>query len=120
MPANRIDPNANIIANVMKYGPFPNVKLPGGDFASVRVSGGQTQCTVPMDQNIGSEQRVFDRFTWGAPIRYPIQSDAVQYPVKSQQFLVGKPPRSSSNRNHKSREGLNRSIALGDARVIGM
>ncbi len=67
IPANRIDPTSNVLANTIKLWPLPNVILPGSNYASTTTTGGNAeQYNGRLDWNASSKHRLFARYSyWG-------------------------------------------------------
>ena len=62
---NRIDPTANVMANVLHYWPLPNANLPGINYSVNAAAGADTdQCNARIDHVIGERQRIFARYTY--------------------------------------------------------
>lgn len=62
---NRIDPTANVMANVLHYWPLPNANLPGINYSVNAAAGADTnQYNARIDHLIGDRQRVFARYTY--------------------------------------------------------
>jgi hypothetical protein len=65
IPANRIDPTANAIANQIKFWPLPNTSQPGANFATSASTGGSAnQYNTRIDWNVSDKQRVFGRYSY--------------------------------------------------------
>jgi len=74
--ANRIDPTANVMANVLHYWPAPNANLAGGAVNySVNAAAGvdTNQYNARIDQVVSDKQRVFGRYTYWGVNTHPTQ-----------------------------------------------
>src|ERR1700690_3793447 len=74
--ANRIDPTANVMANVLHYWPAPNANLAGGAVNySVNAAAGvdTNQYNARIDQVVSDKQRVFGRYTYWDVNTHPTQ-----------------------------------------------
>ena len=67
IPAGRIDPASNALANKIKLWPLPNSNQPGSNFASTTSTGGASdQYNGRVDWNASEHHRVFGRYSyWG-------------------------------------------------------
>ena len=73
---NRIDPTANVMANVLHYWPTPNANLAGGAINySVNAAAGvdTNQYNGRIDQIISDKQRLFGRYTYWDIHTHPTQ-----------------------------------------------
>jgi len=65
IPPSRIDYAANVMANVLKYWPEPNVSLSSGNFFSEPDGGSdQSEYNGRIDYNLGAKHRLFARYTY--------------------------------------------------------
>lgn len=96
IPSSRIDPAANVMANVLKYWPSPNTNSPSGNFFSEPEGGANsTQYNARIDQNITDKQRLFARYTYMHEVDVPfdpllngITSGAANH-ITGQQAVLG-------------------------------
>jgi len=73
---NRIDPTANVMANVLHYWPAPNANLEGGaiNYSVNAAAGvGTNQYNGRIDQIISDKQRLFGRYTYWDINTHPTQ-----------------------------------------------
>ena len=99
---NRIDPTANVMANVLHYWPAPNANLDGGAVNySVNAKAGvdTNQYNARVDQILSDKQRIFGRYTYWKINTHPTQyvfgttgggpQSANLGLVKDQQVVIG-------------------------------
>jgi hypothetical protein len=100
--ANRIDPTANVMANVLHYWPAPNANLDGGLFnysVNAKAAVDTNQYNARVDQILSDKQRIFGRYTYWDINTHPTQyvfgttgggpQSANLGLVKDQQVVVG-------------------------------
>jgi hypothetical protein len=64
IPAGRIDPTANVLANQIKLWPAPNANEAGANYVTNALSGGSSnQYNTRIDWNVNDRQRLFVRYT---------------------------------------------------------
>ena len=73
--SNRIDPTANVMANVLHYWPSPNANLPDGSNYSVNAKAGvdTSEYNARIDQILSDKQRAFGRYTYWNINTHPTQ-----------------------------------------------
>jgi hypothetical protein len=73
--SNRIDPTANVMANILHYWPVPNANLPDGSNYSVNAAAGvdTNQYNARIDQILSGKQRIFGRYTYWDINTHPTQ-----------------------------------------------
>src|SRR3984957_5830816 len=73
--SNRIDPTANVMANVLHYWPAPNANLPDGSNYSVNAKAGvdTNEYNARIDQILSDKQRAFGRYTYWNINTHPTQ-----------------------------------------------
>src|SRR3984957_20653937 len=73
--SNRIDPTANVMANVLHYWPAPNANLPDGSNYSVNAKAGvdTNEFNARIDQILSDKQRAFGRYTYWNINTHPTQ-----------------------------------------------
>ena len=99
---NRIDPTANVMANVLHYWPLPNANLAGGTvnyIANAKAGVDTNQYNARIDQVLSDKQRLFGRYTyWNintSPTQYIFGTNsggptsAVRGLVADQQVVIG-------------------------------
>jgi outer membrane receptor protein involved in Fe transport len=102
IPANRIDPTANAMANQIKFWPLPNTQQPGANYAVSAFTGGSAnQYNTRIDWNVSDKQRIFGRYSYWQNMTLP--RDA---------FYIGLPGLS------RSLHGPTNQVALGDTYTI--
>ena len=99
---NRIDPTANVMANVLHYWPLPNADLAGGAvnyIANAAAAADTNQYNARIDQIVSDKQRLFGRYTYWNINTLPTQyifgtssggpTSAVRGLVADQQVVIG-------------------------------
>jgi hypothetical protein len=72
IPASRIDPTANTMANQIKFWPLPNTNQPGANFATSASTGGNAdQYNTRIDWNLNDKQRIFGRYSYWQNMTQP-------------------------------------------------